>query len=128
MELNTLIADDHDLIRKTFRTFLEGVEGIRVVGECDNGNDAVRLTGLLSPDLVIMDINMPMLGGIDACEQIKRVNPSTRVVLYSLYKPEPGLKTTKTRADAFIPKDELFVRLPEVVDRFLSQPEKQRPN
>ncbi len=83
-----LIADDHPVFRDGIRKLLEEQEELQVIGQADDGEDAVRLARELKPDLVIMDIIMPELNGIDATRQIKESLPGTAILLLSGYNYE----------------------------------------
>jgi two-component system response regulator NreC len=86
--IRVLLADDHRLVREGIRLCLEALGDIVVVGEADDGREAVDRTLALSPDVVLMDISMPVLSGIDATEQIKRQRPGVQVVGLSMYDSE----------------------------------------
>lgn len=81
--IRVLLADDHRIILDGLRTLLGGEGDIEVIAEAEDGHAAVRLAGALSPDVVVMDITMPDLNGIDATRRIKALNPRTRVVALS---------------------------------------------
>jgi len=68
--IRVLIADDHALVRAGMRSLLSGFDGVQVVGEAGNGRDAIELSKLLGPDVVLMDISMSGLNGLDAAEQV----------------------------------------------------------
>ena len=89
--IRILIADDHGVMRKGLRLQLEQHQGIEVVGEASDGRDAVRLAEELHPDLVIMDIGMPNLNGIEATAQIVRRNPDAGVIILSVHSDEEYL-------------------------------------
>lgn len=89
--IRILIADDHGVMRKGLRVQLEQHEGIEVVGEASDGREAVRMASELRPDLVIMDIGMPNLNGIEATAQIVKQNPSIGVIMLSVYSDEEYL-------------------------------------
>jgi DNA-binding NarL/FixJ family response regulator len=83
--IRVLLADDHQLVRQGVRRLLEEERDIQVVGEADNGIDVQRLVQELSPDVVLMDVDMPVADGISATREITRQWPSTRVVILSMY-------------------------------------------
>jgi DNA-binding NarL/FixJ family response regulator len=80
-----LLADDHKILRQGLRTLLEQEKDIQVVGEADNGRSSVKLTGELAPDIVIMDVAMSDLNGIDATRHITEADPRTRVLALSMH-------------------------------------------
>jgi DNA-binding NarL/FixJ family response regulator len=81
--LRVLIVDDHDLFRTGLRNLLEE-QGVVVVGEAAGGAEAVRIVRELSPDVVVMDLNMPGMGGVDATRHIAGIAPLTRVVMLTI--------------------------------------------
>ena len=83
-----LVADDHGVVRKGLRLILERHEGFEVVGEAADDREAVRLSEELMPNLVIMDIGMPQLNGIDATAQIVHRNPRVGVIILSMHSDE----------------------------------------
>ena len=83
--ISILVADDHALFRKGLRSLLEHQKGMEVVGEASTGLEAVTLAEELAPDVVLMDIKMPGLGGIEATKQILQENPHTGVILVTMY-------------------------------------------
>jgi two-component system response regulator NreC len=89
--IRVLIADDHGVMRKGLRLQLEQHGGIEVVGEASDGRDAVKLASELRPDLVIMDIGMPNLNGVEATAQIVKNNSNTGVIILSVHSDEEYL-------------------------------------
>ena len=83
-----LLADDHTLVRAGLRALLQGVPGVEVVGEVSNGREAVRQAGELHPDVVLMDIAMSDLNGLEAARQIVREFPGVRVIMLSMHATE----------------------------------------
>jgi len=83
--IKILLADDHKITRDGLRALLEQQANMNVVGEAENGREAVRLAMDLAPDVVVMDISMPELNGIEATRQIRGVLPDTKVIALSMY-------------------------------------------
>ena len=86
--IRVLLADDHDLVRAGFRALLESFEGVQVVGEAADGRAVLRLVETLKPDLVLMDIAMPELNGLEATALIARDSPQVRVLILSMHANE----------------------------------------
>ena len=82
-ELRVLLVDDHDLFRSGLRTLLED-QGLQVVGEADNGRAALQLVAELAPDVVVMDLKMPGLTGVETTRQVSSIAPRTRVVVLTI--------------------------------------------
>jgi NarL family two-component system response regulator LiaR len=83
--INVLLAEDHVITRQGIRRLLEDEKGVTVIGEASNGEEAVQMATELKPDIVIMDIAMPKLNGIEATRQIKLISPRTAVLILSAY-------------------------------------------
>lgn len=83
--ITLVVADDHPLVRQGLRAVIEATEGIDVVGEADTGSDAVRLCVEHRPDVILMDLQMPGLHGIDATREIGRVSPATAVLVLTMF-------------------------------------------
>src|SRR5947207_10239839 len=81
--LRVLIVDDHDLFRTGLRNLLEE-QSVQVVGEAATGAEAVRIVREIAPDVVVMDLNMPGMGGVDATRHISSIAPLTRVVMLTI--------------------------------------------
>jgi DNA-binding NarL/FixJ family response regulator len=88
MLTRVVLADDHSVVRQGLRAWLERSGHVQVVGEAADGREAVAVVEQLQPDVVIMDIAMPMLNGIDATAQITRRNPDTKVIILSMHTDE----------------------------------------
>ena len=84
-KITVLLADDHTVVRAGLRALLEAEEDINVVGESENGREAVRMAKHLQPDVVVMDIAMPSLNGLEATRQVTRESPKSRVLILSSY-------------------------------------------
>jgi RNA polymerase sigma factor (sigma-70 family) len=104
--IRILVADDHGVVRKGLRLQLEQHADFAVVGEAVDGREAVRLAEELKPDVVIMDIAMPNLNGIEAAGQIAKKRPSTGVVILSMHSDETYLVRALTAgAKGYLLKD-----------------------
>jgi DNA-binding NarL/FixJ family response regulator len=90
-EIRVLLADDHGVVRKGLRYLLQKSPEMTVVGEAADGREAVAMAEELNPDVVVMDIAMPQLNGIDATAQIVKKNPRTGVIMLSMYSDETYL-------------------------------------
>src|SRR5207302_898271 len=87
-KITVLLADDHIVVRQGLRALLAAEDDINIVGEADNGRQAVQLAKKLLPDVVVMDIAMPVLNGLEATRQIARAIPTTKVLVLSSYSDD----------------------------------------
>jgi two-component system, NarL family, response regulator LiaR len=83
--IRVMLVDDHEIVRQGLRRVLETDAGIRVIGEARNGIEAVRQAALLSPDVIVMDLHMPLMDGIKATREIKRNAPDVAVLALTMY-------------------------------------------
>jgi DNA-binding NarL/FixJ family response regulator len=83
--IKVILADDHRLVREALNLFISSDQRLKVIAECDNGEQAVRLCRKFNPSLLILDINMPVLNGIDAAALIKTASPMTKILAVSLH-------------------------------------------
>ncbi len=105
MITRVLLVDDHKIMRDGIRAILKLDEDFQVVGESDNGTDAVALTRKLRPDIVLMDIGLPGLNGIEATAEILRYQPDIRVAILSMYDDEHSVVSAiRSGARAFVLK------------------------
>jgi DNA-binding NarL/FixJ family response regulator len=87
-KITVLLADDHVVVRQGLKALLAAEEGIEIVGEADNGREAVVMTKKFLPDVVVMDIAMPVLNGLEATRQITRAVPTAKVLILSSYSED----------------------------------------
>jgi DNA-binding NarL/FixJ family response regulator len=86
MKIRVLLADDHSVVRAGIKSIAEGFGGIIVVGEAADGQELLALARITPADVYVVDIEMPVLGGIDAMERLLRERPGSRVVILSMYR------------------------------------------
>jgi RNA polymerase sigma factor (sigma-70 family) len=91
MKYTVLIADDHGVVRKGLRLLLEQYPELAVVGEAANGREAVTMAAALSPQIVVLDVAMPILNGIEAAEQILKVNSKMGIIILTMHADESYL-------------------------------------
>jgi DNA-binding NarL/FixJ family response regulator len=104
-QISVLLAEDHTIVRKGLRALLDEAEDIVVVAEAENGREAVSRTQELQPDVVIMDISMPLLNGLEATRQIKKAQPDTRVLILTVHDNEEYiLQTLQAGATGYLVK------------------------
>jgi len=126
MAVRVLLAEDHALMRAGLRSLLKELGGVEVVGEAGEGHEALRLVAELRPDVVLLDISMPGLGGLEVAARVVREHPDTKVLVLSMHRNEEYvLEALRAGATGYILKDadavELGVALRAVArgDRYL---------
>ena len=104
--IRTLLADDHTLFRKGLRSILEQMDGVEVVGEAASGQEVVARANELVPDVVLMDIKMPVISGIEATRRILNENPHIGVVLVTMFDdPESVFSSMRAGARGYVLKE-----------------------
>ncbi|HSW49890.1 MAG TPA: response regulator transcription factor [Bryobacteraceae bacterium] len=115
-EITVLLADDHSLVRRGFRRMIEDDAGIRVVGEAASGAEAVRLALSLRPQVIVMDMHMPGMDGVDATRQVLAALPETAVLILSMYSQENYVRNAfEAGARGYILKNAIDVDLPGAI-------------
>jgi two-component system, NarL family, response regulator NreC len=116
-KVRILLADDHDIVRKGLRYLLGRSPDLEIVGEALDGRQAVRLSEELKADIVIMDVGMPLLNGIDAAAQIAKRNPNASVIVLSMHSDEDYvLRALNAGVKAYLLKDTVEVDLDRAID------------
>ena len=112
--IRVLIADDHALFRRGLNMVLESEEGIDVVAEAEDGEDAVAKAEELAPDVVLMDVRMPRLGGIEAARAVRDSLPSAKILMLTVSDEEEDLyEAIKAGANGYLLKE---ISIEEVAD------------
>jgi len=116
MRTTILLVDDHPIFREGLRALIEKNENTVVIGEAGNGAEAVRLAEELQPDLVIMDLTMPLMNGIDATREITRKHPGTKVLALSMESDRYFVvESLKAGATGYLLKDTAFAELADAI-------------
>ena len=119
-KLKIVLAEDHTILREGLRALLSADPGFEIIGEAQNGREAVRCVERLEPDLLLMDLSMPRMSGMDAIREIKNRYPDIKIIALTVHKTEEYLLTTlKAGADGYVLKDatheELFMAIKNVM-------------
>jgi len=105
-KISLIITDDHGLVRQGIRAFLELQEDLTVISEADSGDAAVKMAAELAPDVVLMDLVMPGIGGVEATRQVKQVSPHSQIiVLTSYHEDEYIFPALRAGAISYVLKD-----------------------
>src|SRR5579863_9467024 len=118
MSVRILVVDDYQVARKTIRSLLNW-HSMHVCGEAENGKQAVEKVKELNPDLVLLDINMPVMNGIQAAYEIRRIAPSTKVIFLTIHDAPETAAVMGLLADEFVPKSAVGTTLIPMVKRLL---------
>jgi two-component system invasion response regulator UvrY len=101
-----LLVDDHELVRTGIRKILNEVKGLKVIGECQTGEDAVQFCRNNKPNVVLMDMNMPGIGGLDATKKILRLSSEVKVIVLSAHTEDPfPTRVMQIGASGYLTKD-----------------------
>ncbi|WP_394176925.1 UvrY/SirA/GacA family response regulator transcription factor [Thalassotalea litorea] len=103
--IKVLLVDDHDLVRTGIRRILEDVKGIKVISEVATGEEAVQFCRQIEPDVVLMDMNMPGIGGLEATKKILRYVPDCKIIILTVHVEDPyPAKVMQIGASGFLSK------------------------
>jgi DNA-binding NarL/FixJ family response regulator len=106
MSIRLLITDDHAVVRKGIRTLLEDETDIEIVGEATDGEQAIELIAAVHPDVLLLDITMPRMSGIDVTKAVTRQYPKVRILIFSMHhNPDYILKAVQNGAAGYLLKD-----------------------
>jgi DNA-binding NarL/FixJ family response regulator len=114
--IKVLLADDHSLFREGIRSLLEDQDDIEIIGEAEDGLEAIRLVAKLKPSVVLMDINMPVVDGVEATRMILQENANIGIIILTMYpQDEYVFQALKAGAKAYLLKDTRSKKLLEVI-------------
>jgi NarL family two-component system response regulator LiaR len=114
--ISILIVDDHEVVRNGIRAYLETLPEFNVVGEAASGEEAIKMAGDLIPDVVLMDLVMPGMDGIETTREVKKISPRTQiVVLTSYHEDEHIFPALKAGAISYVLKDMKMDKLAEAI-------------
>ncbi len=103
--INVFLVDDHELVRTGIRRILEDVRGMKVVGEADSGEDSVKWCRANYADVILMDMNMPGIGGLEATKKILRFNPDIKIIVLTIHTENPfPTKVMQAGASGYLTK------------------------
>ena len=117
-----LIVDDMPQVRRELRTLLPLVDDIEIVGEAENGQSAIELAASLQPDAILIDVEMPILDGLEATRRIKQASPATRIIILSIHN-DPAVRTQarSAGADDFVDKGASLATLLQAIQTISSE-------
>jgi len=111
-KIKVLIVDDHALLREGIRSLLASHDDIEIVGEATNGSEALEKVREVAPDVILMDIAMPIMDGLEATRRIRKQNPNVRIIILTQYdRKDYVLSSIKSGASGFIPKNVIISEL-----------------
>jgi DNA-binding NarL/FixJ family response regulator len=120
MAVKILLADDHEVVRQGLRTILKARPDWEIVGEAENGQQAIDAVRDLKPDIVILDITMPVLSGLEAMQAISKRRLATRVLIFTMHDSKSLVKAVrKAGADGYVLKSRAARDLVKAVDALL---------
>ncbi|MBU2925611.1 UvrY/SirA/GacA family response regulator transcription factor [Colwellia sp. 4_MG-2023] len=103
--INILLVDDHELVRTGVNKILNEVKGFKVIDECETGEDAVKFCRMTEPDVILMDMDMPGMGGLEATKKILRLAPEVKVIILTAHTEDPfPTKVMKIGAAGYLTK------------------------
>lgn len=120
--MRILVADDHSAVRRGVCTILRSRNDIEVCGEAQNGKEVIEKARELEPDLIILDVTMPLLDGISAAREIKKFMPHVAILVLSMHRGKRAIQEAKlVGAQGFVSKSQLTTTLLNAVDAILKK-------
>ena len=113
-DVKILLVEDHEIVRKGFCELIDGHSGWKVCGEAGNGKEAIEKTLALNPDVVVIDLLMPVMSGIEATKQIRQLCPATKIVMVSIYDSQRTV-AEEAGANAYVGKNRTWPDLRDAI-------------
>lgn len=121
MSARILLVDDHEVVRRGVKLLLQNQAGWEVCGEAQNGKEAIDQVVNLKPDLVILDLSMPVMGGLEAAREIRRVAPGTKILIFTMHdSPRLAAEVERAGADGYVSKTALSAELQKTITNLLA--------
>src|SRR5687768_8308322 len=121
MGWRVIVADDHAVTRHGVRLLVDGLEGVEVVGEASTGNEAIELAKELRPDVILMDLDMPELGGLEATRRIRAEQPDVAVLILTVHEDgEAVYEAIRAGANGYLPKASSLTEIRSAFDALAS--------
>jgi two-component system invasion response regulator UvrY len=114
-----LVVDDHELVRRSVRLLLGSDQRWKVCGEASTAEEAIEKTLALTPDVVILDLSLPAVGGLDVASAIRHAAPSTKIIFFSMM--ENSLGSQIAQGDTFVAKGTAATDLPRALEQILAK-------
>ena len=121
MPARILVADDHEVVRQGIRMILEARPDWEICGEAENGQEAIRLAAELRPDVIIMDITMPVMSGLEAAKELSELRLPSRILIFTMHESKTlDASVRKAGAHGYVVKSRASRDLIEALERLLS--------
>lgn len=119
-KIRILLVDDHTILRQGIRSLLNDEENVEVIGEAEDGRQAIEKTKQMIPDLIVLDIMMPNLNGIEALREIKKLSPETKVLVLTMYNNEDFVyQTLQAGASGYLLKESAFTDVVSAINAIM---------
>lgn len=120
-KVKVLIAEDHTIVREGLKALLGSDPDLEICGEADNGKDAIKLVQGLNPDIVLMDLSMPRIHGLEAIREIRKTNPATKILVLTVHDDEEYISATlRSGASGYVLKNDSYNELLSSIKTVLS--------
>ena len=111
-KVKVVIAEDHTILREGLKALLGSDPDLEICGEADNGKDAIKLVQRLNPDIVLMDLSMPRIHGLEAIREIRKTNPTTKILVLTVHDDEEYISATlRSGASGYVLKNDSYNEL-----------------